>query len=45
VVLIPNLAFLANSGLTFYAGFVASQSPTWTPFSAISPASSPIVIN
>jgi hypothetical protein len=45
VLLIPNLPFLTNSGLTLYAGFFTSQSPTWIPFSAISSPSPPIVIN
>ena len=45
VVLIPNLPLLANSGLAFHAGFVTSLSPTWTPFTAISAPSTPIVIN
>lgn len=45
VALIPNLPLLANSGLAFHAGFVTSLSPTWTPFTAISAPSTPIVIN
>lgn len=45
VLLIPNLPFLTNSGLTLYAGFVTSLSPTWIPFSAVSAPSPPIVIN
>lgn len=45
VVLIPPLPILVGSGLTFHAGFVTSSSPTWVPFAAISPPSSPIVVN
>lgn len=45
VVLIPNFSFLINSGLAFRAAFVTSLSSTWTPFSAISAPSTPIVIN
>jgi len=45
VMLIPNLPLLQNSGLTIYSGFFTSMSPTWTPFSAVSPPSAPIVIN
>lgn len=45
VILIPPYPFLINSGFTFYAGFLASASPTWIPFSAVSAPSLPIVIN
>ena len=45
VLLIPNLPLLQNSGLTMYAAFFTSLSPSWVPFSAVSPPSSPIVIN
>jgi hypothetical protein len=45
VLLIPNFAFLQNSGLTLYAAFITSQSPGGLPFSAISAPSPPIVIN
>jgi hypothetical protein len=44
VLLIPNLPFLYNSGLTLYAGFVASLSQGLVPFSAVSSPSPPIVI-
>lgn len=44
VVLIPNLPFLYNSGLTFFAGFLTSQSATWLPFNAVSAPSPGIVI-
>jgi hypothetical protein len=44
-VLIPPLPILVGSGLAFHAGFVTSTSPSWIPFSAISPPSTAIVIN
>jgi hypothetical protein len=45
VFLIPNFPFLIGSGLAVYAGFITSQSPTGTPFTAVSAPSAPIVIN
>ncbi|MGE3174966.1 MAG: hypothetical protein AB7O97_20225 [Planctomycetota bacterium] len=45
VFLIPNFPFLQGSGLPIYAAFITSQSPTGTPFSAVSAPSPAIVIN